>query len=67
LDAGIETVIVGKTGETTLTPFGQAERKDFMQFPDDGHNLLRSDPQKKPKQKRVRSTEYKQKRNRAQN
>lgn len=67
LDVGIETVIVGTTGETTMTPFGQAERKmrkDFMQFPDDEHNLLRSDPQKNQKiakQKRVRSTEYKQK------
>lgn len=67
LNCGVETVVVGKAGGTTVTPFGGRERNDFSQFPQEERMLLNSDPNKKQKDKRVRPMQYRQKRNRARN
>ncbi|CAL1141278.1 unnamed protein product [Cladocopium goreaui] len=67
LDAGIETVVVGKAGQSTVIEFSMEERKTLRQFPDDEAKLLRKDPKKKPMTKRVRSVGYRVKKNRNRN
>ena len=67
LDAGIETVVVGKAGQSTVLEFSMEERKTLRQFPDDEAKLLRKDPKKKPMTKRVRSVGYRVKKNRNRN
>ncbi|CAL1173780.1 unnamed protein product, partial [Cladocopium goreaui] len=67
LDAGIETVVVGKAGQSTVIEFSAEERKTLRQFPDDEAKLLQKDPKKKPMTKRVRSVGYRVKKNRNRN
>ena len=67
LGADIETVVVGKAGQSTVLEFSMEERKTLRQFPDDEAKLLRKDPKKKPMTKRVRSVGYRVKKNRNRN
>ena len=67
LDAGIETVVVGKAGGSSVTTLGKDELLDMRQFPKDERKLLQKDPKRKPKVSRVRTAEYKKRKNRARN
>ena len=68
LDADIETEVVGKAEKTRgVTELGSRERKTLQQFPMDEQKVLSSDPKKKVVGPRVRSEEYRKKKNAARN